>query len=437
MIECAKERAVRGNIRAGVLVIAAIGCAADGASRAELVSPGPWSVPASTEAIGDEQDVTVTEGGPWTGTSGCSGGLTAGAQVMRSYLLEHFPQVTSIGGYACREIVGLPGQMSVHGTGRALDIHVPTIGGDADNDAGDPIANWLVENAEYLGIQRVIWDRTMWTAYPPPYRRVEPYDWEGSSPHYDHLHVELSVEASAQGTAFFSGPMAPPLPAGCDALDASGGVIDDEDPCFTPFGDPRYWRVVDGAGERGRYLWTNAFSSDAPSNWARWVVRVGAPGDYEVDVSLVAPHNVFAQTRYSVAHGALEETVVVDQSAASGWVRLGTFTFDGNASESVSVFDHHAGAVASEEHVCVDAVRLRRVGGEPPQIDAGMPDPTIDAGRVVEPPPGVDAGMAAPDAGSEEVDPPMSPTGCAASPAPAPFAWMLLIGALALRRLRV
>ena len=29
-------------------------------------------------------------------------------------------------------------------------------GRDADNSAGDPIANWLIENAEYIGIQRVM-----------------------------------------------------------------------------------------------------------------------------------------------------------------------------------------------------------------------------------------------------------------------------------------
>jgi hypothetical protein len=438
---------VAGRIRAGVLVLVIVGCTpAEGRSRAELITPGPWSLPASTRMLGDDQDVTVTEGGPWIGTAGCHGGLTDGAGVMRGYLLEHFPQITSIGGYSCREIVGLPGQMSVHGTGRALDVHIPTIGGDADNDAGDPIANWLVENAEYLGIQRVIWDRTMWSAYPPPYARVEPYDWEGTSPHYDHLHVELSVEASAEGTAFFEGPMDAPVPAGCARLGAAGGVIDDEDPCFTPFGDPRFWRVVDGAGEGGRYLWTNAYSSDAPSNWARWVVRVGAPAEYAVEVSVVAPHNVFAETRYTIAHGASVESIVVDQSAASGWVPLGTFTFDGSARESISVHDNHPGTVASEQHVSVDAVRLIRIGGEMPEEDAGAPDPTDeDAGAV---PSGSDAGpaMMDPDAGMSPGDPPAMPPseGCSVSRAPRTIAWRSIVwssiafalGALAIRRRR-
>ncbi|MEZ4464481.1 MAG: hypothetical protein R3F43_08225 [bacterium] len=68
-------------------------------------------------------------------------------------------------GYACRQIRGSSG-MSVHGTGRALDIFVPLSGGAADNDLGDPIANWLVEHAE-IGVQ-LIWDRTIWSGSRSP-----------------------------------------------------------------------------------------------------------------------------------------------------------------------------------------------------------------------------------------------------------------------------
>lgn len=51
-------------------------------------------------------------------------------------------------------------KLSVHAIGRAIDLMVPMEAGDANNGLGDPVANWLVENAEFIGIQRVIWDIT-------------------------------------------------------------------------------------------------------------------------------------------------------------------------------------------------------------------------------------------------------------------------------------
>lgn len=53
-------------------------------------------------------------------------------------------------------------KLSVHAIGRAIDLMVPMEAGDANNGLGDPVANWLVENAEFIGIQRVIWDKAYW-----------------------------------------------------------------------------------------------------------------------------------------------------------------------------------------------------------------------------------------------------------------------------------
>lgn len=377
-----------------------VGCAGSpeepvGSVRAELARPGPWHIPMSTVDAGYEQDVLLTEAGPWVGPSGCSGGLTEGSLALRSYLMEHYRQISSIGGYNCRAIVGLSDQMSVHGTGRALDLMIPTVGdAEADNDAGDPIGNWLIENAEYIGIQRVIWDRTMWSAYPRGYVRVQDYDFPGSAPHNDHLHIELSVAASNMETEFFGGTMPPPTPAGCPTLPGSGGTVDDSDSCFTPYGDARFWRVVDTGGIGGGFIWTNAWQSADPANWAQWSLRLAEAGDYEVQVNLPAGYAVFAHTRYAVRHDGRDETVMVDQSAGSGWRSLGTFHFGTTGDQSVSVFDDYPDAVPADQHIAVDAVRLVRMGGTTPTTpDAGTPGadagtPGTDAG-----PPGADAGV--------------------------------------------
>ena len=43
-----------------------------------------------------------------------------------------------------------------------IDLAIPTRDGDADNERGDDVANWLVENSSRIGVQLVIWDRTVW-----------------------------------------------------------------------------------------------------------------------------------------------------------------------------------------------------------------------------------------------------------------------------------
>src|SRR5690606_35012648 len=160
---------------------------------------------------------------PGVGTSGCSGDLTQGARELRTWLRAAFPQISSIGGYNCRVIDGTS-TMSVHGTGRALDIMLPTHAGDADNDLGDPIGNWLIEHAEEIGIQYIIWDRWTWNASRAAGSKERAYT--GVNPHVDHLHVELSVDGGAMRTPWFSGPRSLPE-VECPALPGDGGVVEE------------------------------------------------------------------------------------------------------------------------------------------------------------------------------------------------------------------
>lgn len=171
---------------------------------------GAWKIPASTLAIGDSQYVSYDGAGAWNNGANCTGGLTAGGSALRNYLLANFPQISGIGGYACRRNTASTNKMSVHGTGRALDIFIPLDGGEADNGLGDPVGNWLIENAEEIGIQYIIWDRWTWGAHRPSGSKDRSYG--GPHPHHDHLHVEISIEAGNRQTDFFQGPMTPPEP---------------------------------------------------------------------------------------------------------------------------------------------------------------------------------------------------------------------------------
>ena len=99
----------------------------------------------------------------------------------------------------------------MHAIGRANDIMIPMIGGDADNTLGDRIANWLIENAEYIGVQRVIWDGNFWNGRGS----FGPLN-AGAAPHRDHIHMELSIDGAARRTRFFTeGPPASTCPVVC------------------------------------------------------------------------------------------------------------------------------------------------------------------------------------------------------------------------------
>jgi hypothetical protein len=169
----------------------------DEGGEARAARPGMWQPPASTLAIGDTQYI------PYVGATGCSsvGTLLPGTRDIADMLRASFPGATSYGGYNCRKISGT-NTWSVHSTGRAIDLFVTLSGGQADNDLGDPIANWLIEHSNYLGISLVIWDRASWGPHRTPGAKHRYYD--GDHPHHDHLHIEVSQTAANRGTQWFA-----------------------------------------------------------------------------------------------------------------------------------------------------------------------------------------------------------------------------------------
>ncbi|TPN84646.1 DUF4214 domain-containing protein [Aquimarina algicola] len=168
---------------------------------------GRWNPPAHIRAIGDNQSISFTQD-----SGACSGGLLNGTNILRRALRDRFPQIFLAGGYCCRAIGGNgclsgrptpAGTPSQHSYGRAVDLHIRTVGGQADNGAGDPVAHWLIENASAIGIQFIIWDRSTWRADRPRGSKVRNYG--GPNPHVDHLHIELSRAGSRGQTPWFTG----------------------------------------------------------------------------------------------------------------------------------------------------------------------------------------------------------------------------------------
>ena len=317
-----------------------------------LAEAGRWQPSAPLTAASDIHDVDYDSAPPWDGGVNCSGGPTAGARAVRDVVIANFPQVATVGIYNCRVIAGT-NSMSLHSVGRALDIMIPTTGGDADNGSGDPIAAWLLENAGAIGVQSVIWDRTIWSVSRSPRARA----YTGSSPHIDHLHVELNEAGAFENLPWYAAPIGPVVEP-CPVLGVDGGILDDG-PCKQLFGNPAYWRQEVG-GHDGSLQWTNAFVSPAPGNHARFTVNLPAPDRYRVEVWLDPVYAKFSSTRYRVG----DSVVVVDQGARApaggGFVALGDFDLD--VTTAVAVEDN---VVAIDENearaIMVDAIRVTRI----------------------------------------------------------------------------
>lgn len=89
-------------------------------------------------------------------------------------------------------------QRDVHEEGRAIDAMLAAPGTPEGNAAGDALAAFLVENADRLGVQGVIWRRREWYA-----SRVSSAweDYGGSDAHTSHPHIELSPAVAGESAA--------------------------------------------------------------------------------------------------------------------------------------------------------------------------------------------------------------------------------------------
>lgn len=87
---------------------------------------------------------------PYTGFDRYGTGAAPGVVAIRDLILFlNAGKLTHLGTYAKRDARGKPGQPSVHATGRAVDI------GYTNRADIEPLINWLVDNADPLGVEMV------------------------------------------------------------------------------------------------------------------------------------------------------------------------------------------------------------------------------------------------------------------------------------------
>ena len=154
--------------------------------------------PEQNSLVRPRNPIAHTGSKPWDNRANCTGTFLPGTARLGNFLKRNWPDIFQVGGYSCRQNTANPNETSVHGLGRALDLSLRQNGSQA-NPIGNEIADWLLRHADTIGVQLIIWDRTIWNSRNPD--EVRPYG--GPVPHTDHLHVELNEDAAHEGTLFF------------------------------------------------------------------------------------------------------------------------------------------------------------------------------------------------------------------------------------------
>lgn len=129
----------------------------------------------------------------WYPAESCTGKARDGAKALMSFILDNEKSAKNWGIYNCRNVRG-GSSYSPHAEGRAVDIGMPMSSGKG-SDVGHRLVQMLGKAGKDLGIQAIIYDRTIWSARSPDGR---PYT--GANPHYDHVHVEMTRHAANKVT---------------------------------------------------------------------------------------------------------------------------------------------------------------------------------------------------------------------------------------------
>lgn len=147
--------------------------------------------------------------------------IGAGTRALRNYLVQTFGRAGNTAPGAPympgRSRAMLPGQqLDQHQWGHAIDYMTANVA------LGTRIAEFLVANADSIGVQYVVFAGNRWSqGQPPGARRFAAY--EGSNKHRDHLHIELNTDGAEGRLPWFQGRLnATPSQLLADASSANG-----------------------------------------------------------------------------------------------------------------------------------------------------------------------------------------------------------------------
>ncbi len=97
-----------------------------------------------------------------------------------------------------------------HPGGYALDLMTNDVGSPTvRNPKGDAISNYLIANADRLGVDYIIWNGKSWNS-----RRRSWANYSGSNPHTDHVHVSFLKKPGTGGAPIQLGDTSGVTPTG-------------------------------------------------------------------------------------------------------------------------------------------------------------------------------------------------------------------------------
>ena len=145
---------------------------------------------------------------------------------------------------------------------------------------------------------------------------------------------------------------------GCGTVGESGGVIDDDDACFTLGGTSSYLHAESAQGYDGDLVWTHTTNDSSVDNSATWALNLARAGTYRVEAFVDHDVAQAKQAKYRVRHNGTNNDVTVDQSTSGGWRRLGEFAFARGGDQKVFLGDATGEAGSLRRKLVFDAVRV-------------------------------------------------------------------------------
>lgn len=238
--------------------------------------------------------------GPTTQDTG--GGITPATAGLQAAVQRTFTGVT-VGGYR------KPDGFNEHSSGTALDVMV------SGKAQGDAINQWMLANADRLGIDYTIWQQKTWKPGQAP--QAMPDRGSPTANHMDHVHARVKSGGNAAAVASATaGPAAAPTVNATTTTGLPGAVADLGTAASSP---------IDLSANDISNAPVNAFGPEYEAGYGTPGYKDGDPGYWRADPKQVREANQRAQD-------AMNRILDADAAVAAALARVNEL--DADASES-------------------------------------------------------------------------------------------------------
>lgn len=264
-------------------------------------------------------------------------------------------------------------------------IDVEAAGGLSPRTIAERVQTWIDHVERQLGVTPIVYsapyfwrdevgspsfstNHHLWLAHYTTACPLVPEPWSSWTFHQYTDRGRVAGISGGVDMNLFNGTLAeldaiavggtPPAPvAPCEAIGQNGGLIEEDGACTELGGPTRFLRAEVG-GHGGGYVWTGATNLSTTVSYASYTVKVDVGGTYGIEAYVGGGTGSSRQAKYEVSHAGGSAEVVVDQSAASGFVHLGVFTLSAGVEHTVRLVDNTGEASSLDRRLVFDAIRV-------------------------------------------------------------------------------